>query len=94
MEILHIRVVHRPSRFDVQQVDLPFRPQRQKTRFAAIRSNSGVTLRLAKLVSTSSAKHSGVYTSITALMKIWAGPAVGWAYLASMIDGCTREIVG
>jgi len=26
--------------------------------------------------------------------KIWAGPAVGWAYLVSVIDCCTREIVG
>src|SRR5207249_7193975 len=34
-------------------------------RSATIRSNSRVTLRLAKLVSTSSAKHSRVYTSIT-----------------------------
>jgi len=26
--------------------------------------------------------------------EIWAGPAVGWAYLVSVIDCCTREIVG
>ena len=26
--------------------------------------------------------------------KIWAGPGVGWAYLVSVIDCCTREIVG
>jgi len=28
------------------------------------------------------------------LTKIWAGPAVGGAYLVSVIDCCTREIVG
>ena len=28
------------------------------------------------------------------LTKIWAGPAVGWAYLVCVIDCCTREIVG
>ena len=28
------------------------------------------------------------------LTKVWAGPAVGWAYLVSVIDCCTREIVG
>ncbi len=28
------------------------------------------------------------------LTKIWAGPTVGWAYLVSVIDCCTREIVG
>jgi putative transposase len=28
------------------------------------------------------------------MTKIWAGPAVGWAYLVCVIDGCTREIVG
>ena len=28
------------------------------------------------------------------LTKIWAGPAVGWGYLVSVIDCCTREIVG
>ena len=28
------------------------------------------------------------------MTKIWAGPAVGWAYLVSVIDCCTREIVG
>ena len=28
------------------------------------------------------------------LTKIWAGPAVGWAYLVSVIDCCTRESVG
>ena len=28
------------------------------------------------------------------LTKIWAGPAVGWAYLVSVIDCHTREIVG
>jgi len=27
------------------------------------------------------------------LTKIWAGPSVGWAYLVSVIDCCTREIV-
>jgi putative transposase len=27
------------------------------------------------------------------MTKIWAGPAVGWAYLVSVIDCCTREIV-
>src|SRR5450755_3455592 len=29
----------------------------------------------------------------TDMTKIWAGPAVGWAYLVSVIDCCTREIV-
>ena len=28
------------------------------------------------------------------MTKVWAGPAVGWAYLVSVIDCCTREIVG
>lgn len=28
------------------------------------------------------------------MTKIWAGPVVGWAYLVSVIDCCTREIVG
>ena len=28
------------------------------------------------------------------MTKIWAGPAVGWAYLVCVIDYCTREIVG
>jgi putative transposase len=28
------------------------------------------------------------------MTKIWAGPSVGWAYLVSVIDCCTREIVG
>ncbi len=28
------------------------------------------------------------------LTKIWAGPTVGWAYLVSVIDCCTPEIVG
>src|SRR6202521_3149970 len=28
------------------------------------------------------------------MTKIWAGPAVGWAYLVSVIDCCTREIAG
>ena len=28
------------------------------------------------------------------LTKIWADSTVGWAYLVSMIDCCTREIVG
>ncbi len=28
------------------------------------------------------------------LTKIWAGPSVGWSYLVSVIDCCTREIVG
>ena len=28
------------------------------------------------------------------MTKIWAGPTVGWAYLVSVIDCCTREIVG
>jgi putative transposase len=27
------------------------------------------------------------------MTKIWAGPMVGWAYLVSVIDCCTREIV-
>jgi putative transposase len=29
----------------------------------------------------------------TDMTKIWAGPTVGWAYLVSVIDCCTREIV-
>ena len=28
------------------------------------------------------------------MTKIWAGPAMGWAYLVCVIDCCTREIVG
>ncbi len=28
------------------------------------------------------------------MTKIWAGPAVGWAYLVCVIDCCRREIVG
>jgi putative transposase len=28
------------------------------------------------------------------MTKIWAGPTVGWAYLVSVIDCCTRDIVG
>jgi putative transposase len=28
------------------------------------------------------------------MTKIWAGPAVGWAYLVCVMDRCTREIVG
>jgi len=28
------------------------------------------------------------------MTKIWAGPGVGWPYLVSVIDCCTREIVG
>jgi len=28
------------------------------------------------------------------MTKVWAGPAVGWAYLVSVIDCCTREIIG
>src|SRR6478672_8280953 len=28
------------------------------------------------------------------MTKIWAGPAVGWAYLVCVIDCCTREILG
>src|SRR5262249_41498259 len=28
------------------------------------------------------------------MTKVWAGPAVGWAYLVSVIACCTREIVG
>lgn len=28
------------------------------------------------------------------MTKLWAGPTVGWAYLVSVIDCCTREIVG
>jgi putative transposase len=30
----------------------------------------------------------------TDMTKIWAGPAVGWAYMVCVIDCCTREIVG
>ncbi len=30
----------------------------------------------------------------SAMTKIWAGPAVGWAYLVCVIDRCTREFVG
>ena len=28
------------------------------------------------------------------MTKVWAGPSVGWAYLVSVIDCCTRDIVG
>jgi putative transposase len=28
------------------------------------------------------------------MTKIWAGPVAGWVYLVSVIDCCTREIVG
>ena len=28
------------------------------------------------------------------MTKVWAGPTMGWAYLVSVIDCCTREIVG
>ncbi len=28
------------------------------------------------------------------MTKIWAGPTVGWAYLVSVIDCCTRDIIG
>jgi len=28
------------------------------------------------------------------MTKVWAGPSLGWAYLVSVIDCCTREIVG
>jgi putative transposase len=28
------------------------------------------------------------------MTKVWAGPATGWSYLVSVIDCCTREIVG
>ena len=28
------------------------------------------------------------------MTKVWAGPSVGWTYLVSVIDCCTREIVG
>lgn len=28
------------------------------------------------------------------MTKLWAGPATGWAYLVSIIDCCTRQIVG
>ena len=28
------------------------------------------------------------------MTKIWAGPAVGWAYLVCVIDCFTREVVG
>ena len=27
------------------------------------------------------------------MTKLWAGPTVGWAYLVSVLDCCTREIV-
>jgi putative transposase len=30
----------------------------------------------------------------TDMTKVWAGPNVGWAYLVSVIDCCTRDIVG
>ncbi len=26
------------------------------------------------------------------MTKVWAGPSLGWAYLVSVIDSCTREI--
>src|SRR6266436_680342 len=50
---------------DVNSGPLSQRIASGNPRSATIRSNSRVTLRLAKLVSTSSAKHSRVYTSIT-----------------------------
>lgn len=28
------------------------------------------------------------------MTKVWAGPTVGWSYLVSVIDCCTREITG
>ena len=28
------------------------------------------------------------------MTKVWTGPSLGWAYLVSVIDCCTREIVG
>lgn len=28
------------------------------------------------------------------MTKLWAGPTVGWAYLVSVLDRCTREIIG
>ena len=28
------------------------------------------------------------------MTKVWAGPSVGWSYLVSVIDCCTRDIVG
>ncbi len=28
------------------------------------------------------------------MTKVWAGPSTGWSYLVSVIDCCTREIVG
>jgi len=28
------------------------------------------------------------------MTKVWIGPSLGWAYLVSVIDCCTREIVG
>lgn len=28
------------------------------------------------------------------MTKLWAGPSAGWAYLVSVIDCCTRQIVG
>jgi len=30
----------------------------------------------------------------TDMTKVWAGPSGGWAYLVSVIDCCTRDIVG
>jgi transposase-like protein len=30
----------------------------------------------------------------TDMTKVWAGASVGWAYLVSVIDCCTRDIVG
>lgn len=28
------------------------------------------------------------------MTEVWAGPTTGWAYLVSVLDYCTREIVG
>jgi transposase InsO family protein len=28
------------------------------------------------------------------MTKVWAGPSTGWSYLVSVIDCCTRQIVG
>ena len=33
-------------------------------------------------------------SNLADMTNIWAGPTVGWAYLVSVIDCCTREIVG
>jgi putative transposase len=43
--------------------------------------------------STLEASHPNLFWQ-SDMTKLWAGPTVGWAYLVSVLDCCTREIVG